>query len=156
MKIDQKFSWQIEIIAIIIGCVVMILFMLPVFKNVPDFPFMLYNISTILTFLILVRYLFLLRFVPFARFTPIKIVLIFLMIPLLIFLIDGLSEFQNQLDEEGTYSMVSHLPIDIQIPLSKYIRSEMIFFAVAAIVSAILIPIRMIISIWRVMNRNTV
>ena len=107
-------------------------------------------------FFTLARYIFLLRFAPFARFMPLKVVFIFLAIPLLVFLIDGLSMFQNYLDEEGTYSLVSHLDIDRQIPLSKYIRAEVIFFGVGAIITTIIFPFRMIISIWRGRNRNTI
>lgn len=69
---------------------------------------------------------------------------------------DGLSEFQFFLDEEGTYAIVDHLRIDRQIPLSKYIRSETIFFGVGALIATIALPIRMLVSIWRVINRNTI
>lgn len=149
-------SWKIEIVALLFTGVLLLLIMLPILRNVPDFPFMTYNICTIVVFFTLIRYLFLLRFTPFARFAPLKASLIFLSIPLLVFLIDGLAEFQFQLDEEGTYSMVSHLDISKQLPLSRYIRAEMVFFATGAIISGLLLPIRMIVSLWRVINRNTV
>ena len=151
-----SFKWKVEIIAILITFVFTALILLPIMQNSPDFPFMVFNIAAIVIFITLIRYLFLLRFTPLARFMPLKVVIVFLSIPLLVYLIDGLAEFQFELDEEGTYSMVSHLDVNKQLPLSKYIRSEMIFFTTGAIIGTLLLPIRMIISIWKVKNRNTV
>jgi len=148
--------WKIELLSILVTAILVVIFMLPIFRNVPDFPFMFYNIAAIAIFVTLIRYIFLLRFTPFARSLPIKVILTFAALGVFAFLMDGLSLFQNTLDEEGTYSMVSHLNIDQQLPLSKYIRSEMIFFGVGALISTIILPFRMIISIWRVKNRNTV
>jgi len=82
--------------------------------------------------------------------------MIFLAIPIFIYFMDGMSSFQNMLDEDGTYSMVSHLEIGKQMPISNYIRSEMIFFGTGALIGTFCLPFRMIISIWRVINRGTV
>ncbi|WP_235297452.1 hypothetical protein [Portibacter marinus] len=153
---QNKASWQFEMISIFITGVLLTVILLPIFKNVPDFPFLVYNLTAIFLFFTFVRYLFLLRFTPFARYTPVKLILTFLSIGIFVYLMDGLSSFQNMLDEQGTYSMVSHLEIDKQIPLSKYIRTEMIFFGTGALIATFCLPFRMIISIWRVRNRNTV
>ncbi|GLR17653.1 hypothetical protein [Portibacter lacus] len=152
----KKIAWQIELVSLIITGVLVAIVLVPIFKNVPNFQYLTYNVVAIATFFTLIRYIFLLRYTPFARFAPLKIIFVFLAIPLFIYLMDGLSEFQNQLDEEGTYSMVSHLTTSKQIPLSKYIRSEMIFFGVGALITTFILPFRMIISIWRVRNRNTI
>jgi hypothetical protein len=152
----MKFEWQVELVSWIITGILTAAVLLPILRNVPDFEYLVYNITSIVVFITLIRYIFLLRFVPFKRFAPVKAILIFVTIPLFVYLMDGLSEFQNALDENGTYSMVAHLDIDKQIPLSKYIRSEMIFFGVGALISSAILPFRMIISIWRVLNRNTV
>ena len=151
-----KVSWLFEAIAWIATGLALLLILLPIIQNVPDFPFLYENIWAVILFITLMRYIFLLRATPFRRFAPVKIIFIFVAIPLIIFLLDGLSEFQFYLDEKGTYEMVSHLNINKQIPLSNYIRSEMIFFSVGAIIGAALLPIRMIISLWRVRNRNRI
>ena len=153
---QTSIRWQIEIVAFLITGIVVTAVMLPIFRNVPDFEYQFYNIVSITAFITLVRYIFLLRFTPFARFAPLKAAFVFLAIPLFVFLMDGLSEFQNQLDEDGTYSMVSHLTTSKQLPLSKYIRAEMVFFGVGALIATLILPLRMIQSIWRVLNRNTV
>ena len=149
-------SWSVELLAILVSIVLLVMVMMPIFKDVPDYPFMIFNIAAIFAFFTLARYIFLLRYAPFARFMPIKLLFLFLAIPLLVFLMDGLSMFQNYLDEEGTYSLVSHLDRDRQVPLSKYIRTEVLFFSVGAIITTIIFPFRMIVSIWRSRNRNTV
>lgn len=152
----MKFEWQVELVSWVITGLLTTAVLFPILRNVWDFDFLSYNIAAVVTFITLIRYIFLLRFVPFKRFAPVKAIMIFLSIPLFVYLMDGLSEFQNTLDENGTYSMVSHLEINKQIPLSKYIRSEMLFFGVGALISTALLPFRMILSIWRVINRNTV
>jgi len=153
---ENTASWQFEIVSLLITSVLVIVIMLPIFKNVPDFPFLIYNLLAITAFFTFIRYIFLLRFTPFARYAPIKVVMIFLAIPIFIYFMDGMSSFQNMLDEDGTYSMVSHLEIGKQMPISNYIRSEMIFFGTGALIGTFCLPFRMIISIWRVINRGTV
>lgn len=152
----KKTIWQLEAVFWLVTAVLTIAVMLPILSNAPDFPFMMYNIIAVAMFFTLARYIFLLRLTPIARLTPAKIILTFLAIGIFFYLLDGLSAFQNTLDEEGTYSMVSHLNVDKQIPLSKYIRSEMIFFGTGAIIATFLLPFRMVISVWRTRNRNTV
>lgn len=69
---------------------------------------------------------------------------------------DGVAQFQGFLDEKGLQSIMGHLDIETQNALSKFIRNEFIFFGVGSVIAAIILPIRLIISIWRVRNRGTV
>ena len=156
LKKDIGTRWKIEGIALIITAILVFLVLLPVLRNTFAFPYMWFNVAAIFFFLTLARYIFLLRLTPFAWSAPVKIVMFFLLIPLIVYLMDGLSEFQYFLDEEGTYELVSHLPIDRQLPISNYIRTELIFFSVGAIIATIIFPFRLIISLWRVRNRNKV
>ncbi len=157
LKLESlKLAWKVEGISVLLTGLIIALVMLPIFRNIPDFRFLVFNIAIIASFFTIVRYIFLLRFTPFSRFAPVKTIFIFLTIPLAIYLIDGLAEFQFYLDDEGTYDMVSHLEINKQVQLSKYIRSEIVFFGVGAILATLIFPIRMIISLWKVRNRNKV
>jgi hypothetical protein len=149
-------SWKIELLSILGTTVLAVLILLPILRNVPEYQFFIYNSVIIFVFFMLTRYIFLLKFTPFARFAPLKAIFIFATIPLLVYLIDGLAEFQFFLDEEGANSIVLHLPASKQMSISNYIRSEMVFFGVGAIITSFIFPIRMIISIWKVRNRNTV
>jgi hypothetical protein len=52
-------------------------------------------------------------------------------------------------------SLLGHLHVDDQYALAKYIRYQKIFFGTGAIITLIMLPIRMIISLWRRKNRGT-
>ncbi len=79
-------------------------------------------------------------------------VLIFLPIPLFMYQIDGLFEFQKFVDEEGTISFFKGNFELSDYNFGKYIKYQYIFFSVAALVTVVLLPIRMIISFWRTTN----
>jgi len=68
----------------------------------------------------------------------------------------ALSDFHNFLDEQGLQTLVEHLNVNAQTRLMNYMKSEMIFFGVGAIISGLILPFRMLISLWRVRNRGTV
>jgi len=68
-------------------------------------------------------------------------------------LIEGLSGFQNYLDEEGLNKFLPSMNLDEQQIMINYIKSEMLLFGVGSIIIAIIFPFRMVISVWR--NRNT-
>ena len=85
-----------------------------------------------------------------------KVILFFACIPLLLFLVDSLTEFQLYADEKGLQTFLDHLSADTLQSLRKYIGTEYIFFGTAAIISAIIFPIRLLVSVWRVRNRGTV
>ena len=78
------------------------------------------------------------------------------MIPLFLYLIDKLYDFQSFLDEEGlqlsllnedfSYSEISFW--------EKYLRLEYLFALVGGLVSTIVFPIKLIYSIWVKINKN--
>jgi len=69
-------------------------------------------------------------------------------------LLNGVGEFQAYSDEIGLQFIVSELPNVDQNSIIRYIKTEMLFFGVASVIVAVLFPIRLIVSIWRVRNRN--
>ena len=83
--------WKIEFIAVICTIVLTSLVLLPILRNVPEYQFFVYNVIIVFTFFTLTRYIFLLKFTPFSKFTPLKAIFIFAIIPVLVYLIDGLA-----------------------------------------------------------------
>jgi hypothetical protein len=81
---------------------------------------------------------------------------LFLCIPLAIYLVNSLHAFQLYVDEEGLMGIFATLPAERQQQLAGYVRAEMIFFGVGAILSAVILPFRMLISFWRTHNHGTV
>jgi hypothetical protein len=68
----------------------------------------------------------------------------------------GLSDFHNFLEVEGLQTLVDHLHVNEQTRIINYIKNEMVFFGVASIIAGIALPLRMIVSLWRMRNRGTV
>ena len=68
----------------------------------------------------------------------------------------AMSDFNNFLEEKGLQTLVTHLHVEAQSNVINYIKSEMIFFGVGSVIAGIILPFRMLISLWRMKNRGTV
>lgn len=136
--------------------VLVVLVLLPIYLNVTDYPFYLSNILFIIIFFTLARYIFLLKHTIVARSMIFKMGMMLLSIPLLMYLLGSVSSFQGFADDIGLQTLVTDLSIPKQESMMKYIKTEMIFFGVGAVIVALLFPIRMLVSIWRGINKNTV
>lgn len=150
----QSLKWKFEAVSWLIIILLIIAFLFPILSKVDNFPFLFYNILFIAVFFHFTKYIFLLKFVPFSHQQRTKLALIFLSIPLLMLLFNGVGEFQAYADEIGLQSIVNSLPNVDSNSLIRYIKTEMLFFGVSSIIAAVLFPIRLIISIWRVRNSN--
>ena len=128
----------------------------PITKAVYNFPFLMTNVIFVIVFITFTRYIFLLKHTFLAKRQLIKIGIVFLCIPLLFFLIQELNYFQTFLDERGVEHFLRHLPLPQQEALGGYIRSELLLFGTGSIICTILLPLRMIISVWRTHNKGTV
>ncbi len=150
----MKRKWLFELIWWLFTAVVTVIVLLPVYSRIPDYPFWLSNIIFIVTFITLTRYIFFLPHTFLANRQILKIALVFLIIPLIFYLIQGLNYFQTLLDEEGIEAVVGALPFAEQNTMIDYIRSEMLLFGVGSVISGIVFPFRMIMSVWRQRNRG--
>ncbi len=128
----------------------------PIISNVDDYPFLIPNIIFIIAFITLTRHLFFLKHSLIARKQVIKVALIFISIPFIFFLIHQLNIFQTFIDEKSMDEFMTGANFTNKPWLIRFIKTEMIFFGVGSILTAILFPLRMMISIWRTKNRNTV
>jgi hypothetical protein len=150
LKWQFELSWWVFVIAVAIGA------MLPIVINVPEYPFFVSNLLFILSFLLFVRWLFLLRFSWFAQNKWIKLIILFLVIPMMLLLMDHFTNFQAYVDDYGLQTFMGHLSFDDYHSMAAYIRWEMLLFGVGSLIATFLLAFRMIISIWRVQNRGTV
>ncbi len=130
--------------------------LLPILTRLPDYPFLFVNIIYIIVAVTMTRYIFLLEHTFLAYRQRLKVVVFFLFIPLVFYLIQELNYFQTFLDEEGQEAIVGRLPFDQRGSMLTYIRSEIILFGVAAVISTIVLGFRLLISVWRLRNRGKV
>lgn len=150
-------KWSLEALSWVVIAIVVVAVLLPIFTDLQStFPYYLYNTVCIIVFLYFTKHIFLLRHAVFSHKGKVKFVLLLLCIPLLLYLVDGHYEVQRYFDEDELYYDLQGLHPDTQVSLSKYIRYEMVFFAVSAFIVTIFFPIRLIVSEWRIRNRGTV
>lgn len=153
---DGGLKFSLELIMWIVTAILICLIMLPVYVNIKSYPFYLTNIIFIVVFFTFARYIFLLKHTIVSRSLIFKGAMMLISIPLIMYLLDGLSSFQGFVDDIGLQTLVTDLTPSRQQSLITYIRTEMLFFGVGAIIVAILFPFRMLVSIWRGINKNTV
>jgi len=117
-----------------------------------NYHFLWQNIFLVAVFITITRYIFFLEHTFLSKLEWLKAVLI-LAAPIVIFLIvQEINRFQTFLDEYGWEKIIDSGAAATQTGLSKYIYSEMLFFGVGAAISTFILPIRMIVSIWRMRN----
>jgi len=144
-----------ELVWWLITAVLIILVLLPIYSSIGlEYPFYQDNILVLIIAVTLARYIFFLKHHWISYSNKIKVVFIFIPIGIFLYLLDTVYDFQSFMDEEGLKSIMSNLDNKRQIQLSSYIKTEMILFWVVAFLSNILMPFRMLISIWKKINKN--
>jgi len=66
----------------------------------------------------------------------------------------AMNDFIDYYQSFGIYKSLEKLDLDKQYFLGDYIQNQYLFFGVAALVSSIIIPFRMLISVFRVYNKG--
>lgn len=130
----------------------------PIWSKVTVYPERInyYNLAYIVIFITLTRYMFLMKYTFLANSQVAKAIMIIAVLPIIIFSIDGIFSFRQILDNDG-YAAICQGVSDDQInAIGMYYRNEYLFFGVSAIITAIIFPFRMVVSIWRKINRGTV
>lgn len=147
---------RVELIWWFFTLILAIAVLIPIWRHAPSFPFIAENIFFVAAFVTFTRYIFLLPTTLIARRKWIKVFIIAVAAILFFVMSTGLGDFHNFLEEKGLQTIVTHLHVRKQSSVINYIKSEMIFFGVGSIIAGIILPLRMIVSLWRMRNRGTV
>lgn len=147
--IAELLWWMLTFLVICIA-------LFPIWDNDIDFPFYFQNGLLIALFITFTRYIFLLPVSFIARMKWIKVAIILFAAIFFFVMSTALSDFRNFMDEKGLQTLVTHLHVNEQTRLIEYIKNEMIFFGVGSIITGIILPGRMIMSLWRMRNKGTV
>ncbi len=156
MDQSKKLKLQLEVIWWFFTFLLAFLVMLPIMRSVPYYRFFTENVVFVITFVTFTRYIFLLKHSFIAHQKWVKMVIIGASVFVIFMLIMSIGDYNSFLKEQGLQDMVRHLPFQRQVQLLKYMRNEMLFFGVGAVIAAIVLPLRMVVSLWRVRNRGTV
>lgn len=145
-KLRLEFLWWVLTAALVV------LVMAPIYLYTEGYPFWKVNIIYIVTFVTVARYIFLLPTTFLAKIQQLKVALVFLTIPAIFMLIQEMNRFQVFLDYNEPEDLVGLLPIETSRAMVRYIRSEFILFGVGSVIALVVLPFRMIISVWRYRN----
>ncbi len=152
----MKNKLSLELIGWVITAVIIVLVLLPIYSKIGGaFPFYLQNIALIVIAVTFSRYIFLLKHHWPSTHKWYKVALIFIPIPIFLYLVGIFYDFQAFSDERGITSILTGMGHEEQMSLAKYIRTEMVLFWSAAFLANAYMPIRMIISLWRKINKGT-
>lgn len=146
MLIRLEMTWWL------ITAILAIAILLPIYLEVTDYLYLGDNLLFIVAFITLTRLIFFLKYTLFANNKKIKIAMFFLCLLIVFILIQKVNQFQIYIDENGMESIVKNVSHDQQAGLLSYIRKEMLFFGVGSAISAILLPLQLIKSIWHDVN----
>jgi hypothetical protein len=149
-------KWTVEIIAWIMAALIAVLVVYPVSSNVIDYKYTTINTLCVLVFLAFSRYILFTKYTPFSHYTPFKLALILSCIPLFFYFMDSLYDFQRMLDEVGLEPNVNSDDPEFRWNIARYGKYQFLFFASGTMLTLFLLPIRMVISIWRTKNTNNV
>ncbi|MEM1323020.1 MAG: hypothetical protein AAGG75_22330 [Bacteroidota bacterium] len=128
----------------------------PIINSISSYPFLTINVVFIIVFITSTRYIFLLKHTFVAQQQIIKAIIIVISIPLIFYLVNNINYFQTFLDEEGIDAVIEGLNYEKGQQMAGYIRNEMLLFGVGSLIASVMLPFRMLISIWRTRNRGTV
>ncbi len=143
---------RLEVIWWLITAIVAFIILFPLCNELSEYPFFWDNLLFIVVFITFSRLIFLLRYSFIAKQKYIKTGLIFVCIIVAFILIEKVTGFKIFLDDNGPEAIVGSLPREAQSSMMTYIKSEMMLFGVGSVISSIILPFRLVLSIWRVWN----
>ncbi len=147
---------RLEIVWWVFTGLVAALLLYPLYTKLGAYPFYRINTIYIITAITLTRYIFLLPSTFLGRWQVGKVACVFISIPFIFYLIEGIHTFNEFLDYGNLEALVGKLPGEEQEGMMNYIKNEMYLFGVASVISAIVFPFRMILSVWRLRNKGHV
>ena len=156
MNHEQSLHFRLEIIWWFFTIILAAGVIYPVTSKVENYPFLVINIIFIIVFVTFTRYIFLLKHTFLAKQQILKTAMVLISVPIIFMLINQINLFQTFLDENGFDGLVGDLPFGERENIAKFIRAEMLFFGVGSVISAIVLSIRLVMSVWRLKNRGTV
>ena len=150
LLVKFEILWWIFTLVLLIGI------LYPILPYLNSYTFLFTNLIYIIVFITITRYIFFLRHTFLAHKEILKLVFIFLSVPFVFYLIQALNTFQTFLDNYGIAAVLGTVPEAATKSMASYVYSEMLLFGVGSIVSAIIFPFRLALSIWRTRNKRGV
>jgi len=139
---------------IISAAIFAVIVLVPLYFKAEAFPFFADNFISVFAFFTYVRMMFFVSSSMLSLHIGVKLFFLATAVPVTFMLIDRFNNFQTYLDNNGTMPFFGYLHDHQQISLELYLRNEMLLFGVGAIVSSVIFPIFLVISIWLYRNKG--
>ncbi|WP_026231682.1 hypothetical protein [Neolewinella persica] len=124
------------------------LMLLPIYTQLPDFPYLAANAVYIVVAITLTRYLFFLNISWLRDHLLVQGALSILLLPLIFGMVQYFNSFIRFFDDNGPDFLVQNLPKDTAGIINGYLQAEYRFFAVWAIIAALMMPLRLLYNVW--------
>ena len=154
-NIDAKLL-AIEGISALMTLIVVGVVMYPIWTQFPEYAFNGTNTVYIIAFFTFTRYTFLLRYSFLASAQNVKIGFILFTLIIILGLITQIQDFNVWIDAGDPDRLMPNVPQSKRDGLLNYIKSEFMFFAVGAIVASAFLAGRLLMSVWRMRNKEGV
>ncbi len=156
MEQSRSLWLKMELIWWLVTTILVVVILYPILKYTDNYPFLILNIIYIVAFVTLSRHIFLLKHTALANAQLVKVAIILLSVPIIAYLVSGIHFFQTYIDENGMDSFISETSSLSKEQIGNFIRNELILFGVGSVIAAIVLPFRLVLSLWRWKNRGTV
>lgn len=153
---QRQYLWIFELIWLLFVILICVLVLLPLRSILPTYPFTFINILFIAVFLLLCKHSFFIKYSFFAKWQKFKVGLFFLCIPLIFKLVEFINYFITYIDENAFDSFITNTSPARLKSLSTYIYNEMLLLGVASVVVTVFFAFRVLLSVWRWRNRQTI
>ena len=139
----------------LITAVIVTAVMYPIWTNFPAYRFNGVNIANIVAFVTFTRYTFFLKYTFVATLQYAKIAFVLFTVMIVATLMTQIQSFNVWIDGGDPDVLLDSVgKANMRESLLNYIKSEFLFFVVGAIISALFLSFRLIISVWRLRNRG--
>jgi hypothetical protein len=156
--ISAQFKWKLELFWLIFTLILILLVQVPFFGVFYHPKFTYFNILFIVVAVFATRHIFLLKYSPLGLAPAgLKLAIMLLSLPAIFLLIESIQNFTEFLDNEGMLGFQAYFKTrnpNHQSEIISYLRKEYVFTGVAAVISMAFLPIRLLMSIWRVYNKT--
>jgi hypothetical protein len=143
---------KLELLWWLLTFLLAVIIMAPIYFYIDDYRFWNLSILFVFVFVTVTRYIFLLKTTFLAKLQILKIALVFVVIPVIFLLIQELNRYQVILDNSEPEYIVGLLPQKTMYAMLQYTRSVMLLFGVGSIIGLVILPFRLIVSVWRYRN----
>jgi len=120
------------------------------------YPFLMVNMIFIVTFITVTRYVFLLRHTPLANSRNLMIVLIFVSVPLFLYILNEYRAFKMFWDDGKLLPFLVSEDFSVRMKAAMFFRKQMMFFSIGSMIAIFIFPFTLLKAVWRKHNKGYV